>query len=293
MPLKGFKYPNGDKVSIEDIHKGNVDVERMGITLPTLIHMSQQRDPDRKPSTTELLSGTCQAYLQRTEDYYINPQGNAFSLAGTLHHLKLETAAEDISHLKSELKLEELGITGILDLYDAKRKHLIDYKNVGSYKVVQLLGIQHYTDNHPTEVYRKSGKGGKRGTPKQVKIFYNDPEKADFGDWKWQLNFYRYLLEQNGYPVEKMFIQATVRDGGVQVATSRGVNQNIYLVEVPLIHDDHLLEKFLTKRDALLHALKNKELPDICNEEERWGGNKCKSYCDVRDICPYVNEGIV
>ena len=26
MPLKGFKYPNGDKLLLEDVYKGNVDV---------------------------------------------------------------------------------------------------------------------------------------------------------------------------------------------------------------------------------------------------------------------------
>ena len=291
MPLKGFKYPNGDKIEIEEVRGGKVDIERMGIALPTLLHMAEQRDPKRKPSTTELLNGTCQSYLQRTEEYYIDPQENAFSLAGTLHHLKLETAAEEIGSLKSELSLEHFDITGTLDLYDSKNKYLIDYKNVGSYKVVQLLGLQYNTEDHPTDVYLKSGRWGKKGTPKKVKVFYENPESADFGDWKWQLNFYRFLLEKNGYPVEKMFIQATVRDGGVQVATSRGVNKNIYLVEVPFIHDDHLVEKFLTKRDALLQALENRELPDKCNDDETWGGNKCKRYCEVREICPYVNKG--
>ena len=40
MPLKGFKYPNGDKIEIEDVRGGKVDVERMGIALPTLLHMA-------------------------------------------------------------------------------------------------------------------------------------------------------------------------------------------------------------------------------------------------------------
>ena len=43
MPLKGFKYPNGDKVSIEDIHKGNVDVERMGITTHFNTYVTTER----------------------------------------------------------------------------------------------------------------------------------------------------------------------------------------------------------------------------------------------------------
>ena len=109
-------------------------------------------------------------------------------------------------------------------------------------------------------------------------------------DWGWQVNFYRYLLEQNGYPVDSMYVQATVRDAGLQIARERGIDKKIYMIEVPYINDEHLLDMFETKRDALLLSLDNKELPDKCTDEETWNGTKCKSYCSVRDICPY-NEG--
>ena len=89
MPLKGFKYPDGTVVSLESVRARKVDIDKMGMALPTLLYMSEQRKNDRPPSTTELISGTCQAYLQRTEDYYTDPQENAFSLAGTIHHNKL------------------------------------------------------------------------------------------------------------------------------------------------------------------------------------------------------------
>ena len=62
------------------------------------------------------------------------------------------------------------------------------------------------------------------------------------------------------------------------------------MIEVPYINDEHLLDRFTVKRDALLLSLDNKELPDKCTDEETWNGVKCKSYCPVREICPY-NEG--
>jgi len=287
MPLIGFKYPNGEKVSIEDISRGDIDIEKMGVTLPALLYMSQQRNPKRKTSTTELLNGTCQAYLERTTDYYADPQDSAFSLAGTLHHEKLESSAEALSNLYSELPLEHYNITGIVDLYDAKSKTLIDYKNTGSYKVAQCLGIKVKHGFHPTEVYKRSGSWGRKGTPKKINEFYIDESSADFGDWAWQLNFYRILLEKNGYPVDKMLIQITVRDGGVQVATSRGVDRKIYLLKVPVIHNEHLINKFLKKRDALESALDTGIMPEMCNKEETWGGNKCKQYCPVSKACIY------
>ena len=288
MPLKGFKYPDGEKVSLEDVRKGKVDIEKMGVALPTLLYMSHQRDPNRKPSTTELLIGTCQAYLQRTEDYYVDPQENAFALAGTIHHSKLEGSASD--DMLAELPLEHMDITGIVDLYDVKNKILIDYKNTGSYKASQILGMQSFESEHETEVYKRNGRWGRAGTPKKIKKFYSDPATADFGDWSWQINFYRLLLENNGYPVKKMYVQLTVRDGGVQVATSRGIYKNIYLVEVPHINYEILKDRFIEKRDSLLESLEKREIPEMCTEEETWGGRKCKSYCSVRTVCPYVEK---
>tara|TARA_Y100000004_G_scaffold50632_1_gene55836 strand:- start:142 stop:1035 length:894 start_codon:yes stop_codon:yes gene_type:complete len=296
MPLKGFKYPDGDVVRLLDVKTGNVDVDRMQVSLPTLLHMSKDRDPDRKPSTTELIQGTCQSYLQRTQDYYIYPDDNAFSLAGTLHHLKLEESSSTLvsnltkSRLASEITLESLGITGTIDLYDRETNTLVDYKFSGSYKIAKCLGVQVKHGYHPTEVYKKSGRWGKAGTPRRVKEFYIDKDTADMEDWGWQVNFYRYLLEQNGYPVDNMYVQATVRDAGLQIARERGIDKKIYMIEVPYINDEHLLDMFETKRDALLLSLDNEELPDKCTDEETWNGTKCKSYCSVRDICPY-NEG--
>ena len=287
MPLIGFKYPNGDKVSKQDVLNGDVDVEKMGVALPALLHMAQERDVNRKPSTTELLNGTCQSFLERTTGFYIDPQDNAFSLAGTLHHEKLEDSAGILSDLYSELPLEYNDITGIIDLYDKRTKTLIDYKNTGSYKVAQCLGMKIKHGFHPTEKYKRSGHWGKKGSPKRIKEFYTDKESADFGNWSWQLNFYKLLLEKNGYPVDKILLQITVRDGGLQIARERGVDRNIYLLEVPTIHTEHLLNKFTSQRDALLIALKNNTIPKMCNKEETWDGVKCKSYCPVSENCIY------
>ena len=285
MPLKGFKYPDGKLISLQDVRERNIDIEKMGMALPTLLYMSEQRENDRPPSTTELIGGTCQAYLQREEDYYVNPQENAFSLAGTIHHNKLEDSAS--SDMIAEMPLEYKGITGIIDLYDKKSKSLIDYKNTGSYKASKILGLQSRTESDPVEVYKRSGSWGVAGSPKQIKVFYRDPVTADFGDWGWQINFYRLMLEKNGYPVDNMYLQMTIRDGGVHAAKSRGVYNNIYLVEVPYINDDILRTKFLDKRDALLHSLETKTVPEICTPEETWDGRKCESYCPVREVCPY------
>ena len=127
MPTIGFKYPEGDTITFEDALENNkLDINRMGVYPTALREMAKQRDPDRKPSVTELLNGTCQSYLQRPTEYYLDPQDLAFSLAGTLHHNKLESNADETD---AEINVEGLDITGIVDLYDSQTKSLIDYKN--------------------------------------------------------------------------------------------------------------------------------------------------------------------
>jgi len=260
----------------------------MGIVMPMLRELAKQRDPNRKPSVTECLTGTCEAYLKRTKDYYIDPQQHAFALAGTLHHARLENNVDEES---AEVSLEGMNITGIVDLYDEESESLIDYKNAGSFKVSQALGLDFYLEDDPTgAVYLRNGKWGKKGEPKKVKRFWPNPEKADLGDWGWQINCYRYMLQKQGKVVKDMYVQITVRDGGIQAARDRGIDKNIYLIEVPFIHDDHIIEKFTGKRDLLVEALELDKLPEKCNEEETWGGKKCEYYCDARELCPYVNK---
>tara|TARA_R110002051_G_scaffold874_1_gene4196 strand:+ start:13500 stop:14381 length:882 start_codon:yes stop_codon:yes gene_type:complete len=291
MPAVGFVYPNGDKVSFEEVAKGKVDVEKMGMSIPTLMEMSKERDPNRKPSTTELLVGTCESFLKRRREYYIDPQDRAFSLAGTMHHSKLEKHEDD--RLLIEEKLEEFDITGIADLYDKETKMLLDYKNTGSYKCSQLLGMTYNMLPDPSgALYKVSGKWGRKGTPKMVKSWYKDEGLAEYGDWGWQLNWYRYLLEKKGYEVDTMYIQITLRDGGLQVAQQKGLDKNIYLIPIPKYDDESLENKFLEARDSLVKALKCDNMPNKCTPKETWNGRKCEMYCEVRDLCPH-NKGRV
>jgi len=287
MPAIGFKYPDGGLITFEEVFEENkLDLKRMGIVIPMLRELAKQRDPDRKPSVTECLTGTCEAYLKRKKDYYINPQEHAFALAGTLHHARLEGNAKDES---AELSLEGMDITGIVDLYDEESKSIIDYKNAGSFKVAQALGLDFYLEDDPSgAVYLRNGKWGSKGEPKKVKRFWPNPEKVDLGDWDWQINCYRYMLEKKGKEVENMYVQITVRDGGIQAARDRGVEGKIYLIEVPYIHNDHIEERFMSKRDLLLEAINLEKLPSKCSQEETWYGKKCEYYCDVKDLCPYV-----
>ena len=137
--------------------------------------------------------------------------------------------------------------------------------------------------------YKASGRWGKKGTPKMVKKWYRDEGLADYGDWGWQLNWYRYLLNLSGYEVENMYIQVTLRDGGLVASRDRGLDKHIYLIEIPKYDDEVLENKFFKSRDNLVYALETDNMPSKCTDEQTWNGRKCEMYCEVRHICPYNN----
>lgn len=144
---------------------------------------------------------------------------------------------------------------------------------------MKALGIKMV--DTPTGEFYKSG--AKKGQPKTRKIqAFGEP---DMREWTLQLNDYRMKLESQGFPVEKMFIEAIVRDGNTIAARSRGITENAYLIPVPILPDDEVKSYFSAKSAALMKALETKELPPACTDEENWNGNMCKNFCDVWESC--------
>ena len=66
MGAIGFICPDNEVIPFERCLKKCRMSERC-MSKATLKAMSEQRPDERPPSTTELLSGTCEAYLKRTE----------------------------------------------------------------------------------------------------------------------------------------------------------------------------------------------------------------------------------
>jgi len=263
------------------------------LSTPTLAKIAEQRIWTGKPSTTQLISGTREEFLKIIKEYVVNPHERAFALAGTMHHARLEAVANKLN--LNELSEEFLDgeVTGVLDRLVPDRSNpdfyeLWDYKNIGSFKVAKAMGIVSIgTKDDPSgAVYKSSGKWGKAGTPKQVKVFGQDPAQAEMDDYTLQLNHYRTKIEALSFPVSKMIIQATVRDYGLATATSRGVTSQFYLMPVKRMDDSEVLDYFQNKSYALLSALESGSMPAPCSERERWDGRKCQGYCDVVSFCP-------
>jgi hypothetical protein len=292
MPLTHFICPDGVKIETSECVK-KCRMEQRCLTLPTLFTLlGGRREWSGKPSTTQLLNGTMLEYLKIKHGYAITPRDSAYALLGSTHHKQLAAVQVPGMIIETPVEGANVDITGIPDLLEPvddeeNLYNLVDYKTYGSYKVVKLLGIESFNTPSPTERYQRAGRWGPAGTPKQIKRFKINPSLIDDADVALQLNHYRLLAEQQGYKIKDMLLQITVRDGGTQVAKSRGITESIYYpVPVRRIDDKEVRAFFEAKRLNLLHHLDDNSMPEPCNDEEAWGGRRCMAYCEVADLCP-------
>jgi hypothetical protein len=244
----------------------------------------QAREWNNIPSVTQLIQGIRESYLMIKNDYAESPEGNTFSIAGTKSHAALEKFGID-----PEKGITYEGISGIPDEID--EDVLIDYKFIGSFKVAKVLGIR--MEEKETGEYFKNGKP----KVKKVPVF----GERDFAEYGKQINMYRLMVEQTGIKIKQQKLFMVPRDGNLWVAYNRGVYDPMYYLDVPFIDDQELKTWFLSRRDQLLNAVADNELPPRCSDEECWNGSKCKGkttpkgkhipYCQMTEFCtgnPYL-----
>ena len=256
--------------------------------LPTLRAIAKTLDRGiKEPTVTELIAGVRETYLKKTTDYTVDPQGFLYALQGQAVHTLHENCTEGA--ILSEVRLKDAVTSGKFDMYgellDETDGTLGDLKVTSSYKLMKALGI--YKVDVPTgEIFKT---GARKGEPKTRKELHYDGVRHVM-DWAIQLNYYRMLLEQAGFTVKRMVIEALCRDNSLRIASERGINQAVYLIPINRISDRWLTRYFAAKARRLQEALETKKLPPVCSARERWHNRKCLDYCDARQHCPYAQE---
>lgn len=292
MTATSFICPQGGKVKITDCLNKCVRKQRC-MFLPTLRAIAQSLDRKiDEPTVTELLCGIRETYLKKTTDYAVDPMLQLYAIHGSAVHTINEGFTE--GNILSEERLADDVTSGKFDLYgqimDLSDKTLGDYKITSSYKLMRALG--YYKVDVPTgEVYKT---GIKKGQPKTRKEWRTDGVRHIL-DWAIQVNYYRILLEQRGFKVESMKIQAFCRDFSLRIAEERNIRRQVYIININKI-SDHWIKLYVeTKAKRLKEALEKGYLPQLCTPKERWHDRKCKEYCVVAGNCPYgrmVKAGI-
>ena len=285
MPAELFKCPDGNTIPVSECLT-RCPCRQRCMFLPTLraLASSVKRNTDT-PTVTELIGGTRELYLKKTSAYAVDPMKQIFALHGSAVHAMQENQTQ--GELLSEERLHDSITSGKFDLYgriltDSDATVLGDYKVTGSYKLMKALG--YYRINVPTGETYKSGI--KKGLPKYKKEWQTDGVRQIF-EWAVQLNYYRMLLEEQGFSVGRMEIQAFCRDYGLQTAVQRNITKPVYLIPVSRISDRWLKRYMKAKADRFRKAVELNRMPEPCRPREWWNGRKCLDYCDVAESCPY------
>jgi len=258
MPLTEFICPDGERRPINTCEQCPRPEGRC-LSLPTLRDAAQERPWSGTPSTTQLLNPTRMEYLKITKPYAISPESRAFAMLGTKHHKRLEIMAIEINGLIMEKKLSG-EVTGILDLLEPDELNpgfykLIDYKTWGAFALAKHLG-------------------------------FNGNGEYERRNLALQLNNYRIMAESAGFPISRLLVQCTVRDGGTASAHKQGIHDRFYWIPVEKLDNDDVIEYFMVKADALITAVNTDTMPELCPYDERWNGRRCKGFCDVAEWCP-------
>lgn len=287
MPATKFICPSGERVRIVDCLRSCQNSQRC-MFLPTLRAVAKSLDRNIfEPTVTELIAGVRETYLKKTSAYAVEPSSVLYALQGQAIHSinELNTQGE----ILSEERLKDDITSGQFDLYgkilDSDEGVLGDLKITSSFKLMKALGI--YKVKVDTgEVYKS---GVKKGQPKfKTELRYDGVR--DLLDWAIQLNYYRMLLENAGFKVNKMCIQSVCRDASLRIAAERGIDKTVYIIPINKISDCWLTRYFQHKAKLLNEAIKTKTLPPICSHRERRGNRKCLGYCAARENCPYAQR---
>lgn len=258
MPLKGFICTDKQKVAKEDCYN-RCRLNNPCHTLRYLLEAGYDREWTGKPSCTQLINSTRLEYLKITSDYYINPDDRAFAILGTRSHWKLDKIAKSREEIISEYHLDGDQV-GTLDCLEPDRTNggyiLTDNKTWGAYSVAKA-------------------------------------QKGDIEDTELQLNFYRLKAETDQklkellgeVKINKLQIEAIVRDGGTTSAYKLGINKRTYQIPIKILDNETIINFFNNKAKLLLHYLNKKELPPVCTIKENWKWKRCKT-CDVAEFCP-------
>ena len=290
MTLEWFKCPPNDTISVIPV-KACLEQcwrEERCLTKPTLILIAQEREWSGVASTTQLLNGTMYSFLKLTQPYVVDPDGMAFALLGTKHHQQLDEIAKQLN-LPSEIALttEDRDIFDLLEPEPDGTWTLTDYKTWGSYRVASALGLKKVgTRPDPTgKTYKTNSRYGSKGSPIMVPTFATLEGQGDTFDVELQLNNYRLKLEERGIKIGKMRVQITVRDGGIQIAQSRGIERNTYMIPIPFLDDDYVDHYFTEKQADLDTALLLGKWDEPCDNRECWDGVRCERFCEVAMYC--------
>lgn len=330
MPVRWICFDENNRIEIEKLLAGDEETLRIAdkfAPLPYVMALAGERKYRPGISATAGLNGTRYNWLQHCTNYAIDFDSSAYRALGiSVHALLEDTDISEIINSGSEQFVAYDNIRGRYDLWyeiDGE-KILVDYKVVGSFAIVKALGViqngrkPKLDRDGNQEYYQRNGKGYKAGDPKTEPVYTYNINRGENNNYRMQGTIYKILLAKNGIDIDRFRVMFLVRDGGIQMAYSRGVSKRSYYIEFPFLPEDEVIQHYRQRRDELVQvmeytnmiisgdytnkefvtAIKNSDIkiPEPCNAEEAWQGRRCQGYCAFAEVCkqfgnPYISGG--
>lgn len=236
--LTGFVCAvEGDDVSFDFCLRCSLKEIRKGCPYPhqVLSAMASEVRNQKGISTTGIIQCLRKTYLQMKEDYYVAPSDLYPAFRGQMIHSIMDRVpiAEEQDLIKErnyQVDIDGVTFSGRVDVFSPRLKLLIDYKT---------------TVNFP-----KYGKAYKSHSL--------------------QVNIYRWLLEKNGFPIDRIeIVYMNMRD--------------ILRIPVKLMDIDTLTDYIYSRVSLLNFALQSNtpppaEISNLC------------SYCHVKEFCDKIEQ---
>lgn len=294
MPAKWMICPDKERIEISKcLSRNGCRMDRRCATLAYLRMIAQERSY-RGITPSMAGNGPRIIYLREIADFAIDPQSRAFAALGVGVHGKLSLHAYT-DNLLAEESMQDAESAGTPDCLEENEFGsgyiLTDYKTFGSFKVARTVGVYKETveikdSNGNPAKYKTGQKAGQVKTRKELRY---DPAKKDVASEALQLNRYRIFFEANGFPVDRMQLQAIVRDGGTANAKQNGIFNNVELVDIPHIEDNEVLEFYRALEHEVDCAFYTGRVR-MCTAWESWNGRRCQGFCEVADACKEMGK---
>lgn len=292
MPAKWFICPDNERIEINRcLSPGGCRMENRCATQSLLALMGFDRQwQGVSPSSAG--NGPRSLYLRAITEYAVNPQGRIWAALGTGVHANIGHDRHN-DNVLAETPLSDEHMKGTADCLEQDEAKtgfyvLTDHKTWGSFKVAKALGLKN--EQVEETLLDEDGKplllktGPNKGQPKTRKITTLTHYEPDMRDVELQLNRYRLLFEEKGFPVSRMQIQAIVRDGGTYMAKNRGINLNLYLIPVKRLQNAAVMAFYKDLAAEVTEAFRT-GYARKCSIWENWERRKCEEYCEVVEAC--------
>lgn len=228
--------------------------------------LKEDRDNPHKGkviSVTQLVGGCKRkSYLERTEDYYIEPDKKLPTFRGTLIHSLIEMGntkeikkarwlIEQNMRLPITTKSGSWTLSGTLDAFDSKRKTLFDTKTLQDYAVEKLVtgGEKGTWSSHISDSYVK-----------QANIYRYMGKKLELFDAQ------RLRLQIIGFG-RLILTGTTVK---LKNKSTGWKEESFEVPDIPILPDELIEEWINMEGDEWFRILFNKEPAPVCTEEWKW-----------------------